>query len=337
MILVTGGTGLVGSHLLLELVKAGYDVRAIKRASADIELVKQLFTYYSDNGEELFRKIEWQESDILDVVTLDEVFENVTHVYHCAANVSFQKKQSQNLYKVNVDGTANIVNMCLKHKVEKLCYVSSTSALGKENNGTLISEETSWQPGKKVTNYSISKYQAEQEVWRGVQEGLNCVIVNPGIIIGPGDWNKTSLTIFKTVWKGLKYYTDGENGFVDVRDVAKSMTLLMNSTVQNEKFLLIGENMKFKRLFDLIADKFHKEQPGKYVSRNMSDIAWRIEGFLSFLNGKEPRITKETTRSAYKKMIYSNQKIKDRIDFEFIPITEAVDNACLFFDRLSSN
>jgi len=332
MILVTGGTGLVGSHLLMKLVAENTPIRAIKRSSSDLTIVKQLFAHYRLTDK--FNTVEWVDTDLLDVVSLQEAFKGVTHVYHCAASVSFLKKDAQLLYKVNVEGTANIVNLCLQNQVEKLCYVSSTSAIGDEKEGVFVSEDSQWKPEKGITNYSVSKYKAEQEVWRAGQEGLRTVIVNPGIIIGPGDWNKSSTTIFKTIHDGLKYYTAGENGFVDVRDVIKAMHRLMNSEIENERFLLISTNTKFKDVFDLIADGFNKKRPSRYVGHNLSRIAWRLEYVKGLFTGVQPRITKETTNSAHKKVMYFNQKIQESIDIEFIQIDKAVDNACEFFNQL---
>ena len=220
MILVTGGTGLVGAHLLYDLTSSGKKVRAIKRTSSDISVVKKVFSYYSADSENLLKNIEWVNAELSDVYSLLDAMEGVQEIYHCAAMVSFEKKKEEEMMKINIEGTANMVNAALAKSVSKFCHVSSIAALGRDEKGGFISEETFWKSSPDNSNYSISKYGAEREVWRAAEEGLNVVIVNPSLIIGGGNWTQSSSNMFSKGYKGIKYYSSGENGFIDVRDVS---------------------------------------------------------------------------------------------------------------------
>ena len=231
MILVTGGTGLVGTHLLYDLVRSGKKVRALKRNSSDISSVKKVFSYYSSDVDELMKEIEWVNADLLDVYTLLDVMEGVTDVYHCAAMVSFEPKHIDEMLRVNIEGTANMVNAALEKGIRKFCHISSIATVGRSEHGAVSTEETFWKSSPDNSNYAISKYGAEREVWRAAEEGLNVVIVNPSLIIGAGNWQQSSSNMFSKAYKGIKFYTDGENGFVDVRDVASVAIKLMESKI----------------------------------------------------------------------------------------------------------
>lgn len=333
MILVTGGNGLLGTHLLYELTSMGENVRVLKRATSDISNVERVFNHYSSNAIELLKKIEWVDGDILDVFSLDDALVGVDKVYHCAAIVSFKQKEKEKIYKVNAEGTANVVNACLRSGVKKLCHVSSTAALGKSDRNEIITEETKWKVSKQNSNYSISKFNAEREVWRGTVEGLHAVIVNPCVILGPGNWDDSSTAMFKTSYNGLKFYTEGGNAFVDVRDVAKVMVQLMESEIESERFLTIGENLKFKTIFDMMAIEMGKEKPKIRVEHELSEFGWRYEGLRTFITGSEPRITKEMARAAHQTFEYSNEKLKNAIGFEFTPIQDTIKNTVEFFKK----
>lgn len=328
MIFVTGGTGLLGSHLLFELTKSATPVKAIFRNASKLEVVKRVFQFYDQqNGLERFNSIQWVNCDVLDVVTLAEEMEGSSHVYHCAAIVSFHRRDFNAIMKVNREGTANVVNCALDLGIEKLCYVSSTAAIGNGNNDPIVTEETKWKQSPTTSGYSIAKYSAEKEVWRGIEEGLNAVIVNPCVIIGAGDWNESSMTMFRTIDKGLKFYTEGENAFVDARDIAEIMQKLMLSDIQNERFLCIGENAAFKTLFDKIALRLNKKQPTILVKPWLMGITWRLMALISLLPRIKSPITQETARSAFGKTVYSNEKIKKALDFKFRTLDEMVENA----------
>jgi nucleoside-diphosphate-sugar epimerase len=326
MILVTGGTGLVGSHLLFDLVKSGQKVRALKRKSSSLQQVERIFSLNSSNSENLLKNIEWFEADTTNILELEQSFDGITKVYHCAAFVSYNPKDKEKMFEINIEGTRNIVNICLEKKVEKLVYVSSIAALGAAIDDELITEETYWEATGKNSNYSISKYHSEMEVWRGIAEGLNAAIINPSIILAIGKTSSTS--IFRLIQNGFKFYTNGFTGFVDVRDVSKSMILLMNSDVTAERFIISSENYSWKEIFDVIAQNLKKSKPTTYATKFMTEFAWRMSKLQSFLSFSEPTITKETARTSHKVLKYSNEKFKEKFNFEYIPVKESVEYIC---------
>jgi nucleoside-diphosphate-sugar epimerase len=336
MILVTGGTGLVGMHLLMLLAEKEQKVRAIYRKPESIEKVKNLFEMQSKAA--LFPNIEWQPADITDIPSLESVFIGVTKVYHCAAMISFDPADEDILRKNNIEGTANIVNFCLSKNVRKLCFVSSIAALGDlAINEKTITEEIEWNPEKYHSDYAISKYGAEMEVWRAQQEGLETVIVNPGVIIGPfaskEDWQNGSGRIFSEISKGMKYYTKGSTGFVGVWDVAKIMHQLMESTTHSQKFLVIGETMPFDVLSKTIADAIGVKPPGIYAKKWMTELAWRVDGLLSFLFFSKRKLSKATAKSLHAHEKYDNNKIKETLHFDFEPMQAVIHKTASFFPK----
>ena len=334
MILVTGGTGLLGTHVLAELTKREEKVRALKRKSSDLSHFKEVFDFYfGEESQHFQQKIEWIDGDILDIVSLQDAVDGCTIVYHCAALVSFVRRDFRKLIKINKEGTANVVNVCLAPKIDHLCYVSSTAAIGRAEFKEVYDETNKWQSSKHNSGYAVSKYLAENEVWRGVEEGLNAVIVNPSVILGPGNWNESSLSIFKVVKKGLKFYTPGLNAFVDARDVAKCMHELSTKRNFNERFLTFSENVKYQILFEKIAKKFGVKAPSILVRPWMAGLAWRIEGLLRFFFGRKQNITKETAHSSMQTTKYSNQKLINRIGYKFYSIDESIDNAVNYFNQ----
>lgn len=334
MIFVTGGTGLLGSHLLFELTKNECFIKAIYRDVSKIEQVKKVFQFYNPSFYEIqFSKIQWIECDITDIVTLEEETKNVDYVYHCAALVSFYRRDFNRLMKINRIGTANVVNVCLKNSIKKLCYVSSTATIG--SNDKIVTEESKWKQSNKTSGYSISKYSAEKEVWRGSEEGLNVVIVNPSMIFGAGNWNESSMTIFRTIQKGLPFYTSGSNAFVDARDVSEIMAKLMESPISNERFLVTGTNINFKNAFNQIAVKLGKRPAKILVSKWLIGFSWILTGITARILGKKPTITKETANSAFNCTEYDSSKIKKVLNFEFRNYEETVDNAVKYLQSLS--
>lgn len=326
---VTGGTGLLGAHLLHHLISKGEKVRALKRENSSLKSVEDIFDFYQSNA--LFSQIEWVIGDVLDITSLEEAMNGCDFVYHCAATVSFAKRDKENMFKINIEGTANVVNVALKLKIKKFCHVSSTAALGESIENGKITEEKLWVDKSDKSNYAFSKKFSEMEVWRGIEEGLNAVIVNPSVIIGPGNEEKSSAALFNKVKKGLKYYTHGVNAFVDARDVAEIMVKLMKSEIHSERFLAIGENISFKELFEQIARNLNRPAPHREAKRWMAEIIWRIEGMRSFIFGSTPLITKENAQSAYRKAYYSNEKTKKALEFNFISIEKSVADAAKFY------
>jgi nucleoside-diphosphate-sugar epimerase len=324
MILVTGGTGLVGSHLLYKLTQKGHQVKAIYRSEKKIETVKHVFSYYTKLVDELFSKIEWIEADINNIPSLTIAFKDITKVYHCAAFISFDTKDYYTLRHVNIEGTANIVNFCLSNNIEKLCYVSSIATVGESENGKLITEETHWNPEKDHSVYAITKYGAEMEIWRGTQEGLNAVVVNPGIIIGPGFWRGGSGSFFTLAHKGMSHYTNGIEGYVDIDDVVVPMIELMESSINNERYILTSENLSFKDFFTKLAIALKVNPPKREASRALLSIAWRLDWLRSFLLGKRRRLTQHSASSIHLKSYYSSEKVMSTLGYKFKSIDESV-------------
>ena len=330
MILVTGGTGLLGSHLLLDLVKQNKPVRAIYRNSSKREMVKKVFAYYDSKPVNLFDKIEWIEADLLDFGAMEDALQGVSEIYHSGAIVSFYPKDHKLMRKVNIEGTANLVNQALDHKVEKFCYVSSIATLGRAENDGESDEETHWVDSPKNSVYSQTKYAAESEIWRGIAEGLNAVIVNPAVILGPGFWQDNS-GLFRLVSEGLKYYTRGVNGYVDVRDVARTMIRLMDQDIFGERFIVSTENLSYQQLFTLMATYLKKPPPSVNVPPAMTQIAWRIEAIRSFLTRSKPEVTREMATTTAQIYTYTNNKICERLRYTFIPIEESIKEICGYY------
>ncbi|MDN3658391.1 NAD-dependent epimerase/dehydratase family protein [Ferruginibacter paludis] len=297
MILVTGGSGLLGKEVITQLLAQGKGVTAIYNKTALPSFDSTLLTQVRCN--------------ILDVIGLEELMQqDITQVYHCAAIVTFNPRRKKELFTVNIEGTANIVNAALNAGVNKMVYVSSVAALGRKFAGEMINETMPWTEENSTSSYGQSKYMAELEVWRGIAEGLDAVVVNPTIILGAGDWESGSSQIFKTAYDEFPWYTDGINGFVDVRDVASIMLQLMDSNITAERFIVSAANKTYQEIFNLIATAFHKKQPHKKVTPLIAKMVWRMEALKSLITGKDPLLTKETAASALSQERYDNSKLK---------------------------
>ena len=323
MILVTGATGFVGAHLLYQLVETNEHVRAIYRSEKTIEKVTEVFSLYGANAS-LISKIEWFKADITDVPSMIPAFYGVKKVYHCAAFISFNPKDYREMRKVNIHGTAIIVNLSIDAKVNKICFVSSIASIGNSIYGEPSTEENEWNSQDDNSGYSITKFGAEMEVWRASQEGVDVVIVNPGIILGGGFWNAGSGKIFTKIFHGLKFYTEGKTGFVGVKDVVKTMVFLTNSTIKNERFILVSENKSYKEVFFLIADALKKKRPYKRIHRWKMELLWRGSSFLSIITGKEPLLSKYAAKSANSTSLYTSKKVQEILPFKFQTIEAVV-------------
>lgn len=324
MILVTGGTGILGTQLLFDLSLKNTPIRALFRSKSRIDRVKRFFLHFDpEGGQHRFDKIEWVLGNILDIPSLDEHMEGISDLYHCAALVSFHPGDFPQLMRINRKGTANVVNVALTKNIRKMCYVSSTAAIGGSSD-EIITEETKWKNTPTTTGYSQSKYAAEKEVWRGIEEGLNAVMVNPCVILGAGNWNESSLTVFKTVKKGSSFYPSGANATVDARDVSEIMMRLMESDISAQRFLCIGSNQTFKTLIDSIAQELNAKRPTKKAPRWAVTLVRRVMGFISLFRSKRPAITKETVNSLFGRREYDASKIKKALDFEFKSLEETI-------------
>ena len=318
MILVTGGTGLVGSHLLHLLLKNGEKVKATYRSTYSLEKTKKVFASY--NANELFEHVNWVQADVADYFSLEDIFDEVTHVYHCAAVVSFDRRNADKMYEINVEGTKNMVNLSLLNGIEKFCHVSSVASLGSYADGRCSDEEAIWTHSNETSYYSITKYYAENEVWRAAEEGLNTVIVNPATIIGFGDWEESSTAIIKKINDGLNYYTPGSNAFIGVKDVVKAMHQLMNSTISDQRYVLIADNWSFQKLFTHIAKGLGKRPPQNAAPRWLANGLRRFDEMRYFLLGSKTVLTKQSVDAAFRQKCFSAKKIKTELQFEFEPM-----------------
>ncbi len=330
MILVTGGTGLIGSHLLFHLAKQGKKVRSNYRTKDSIKKVSEIFAFYTDNTQ-LINQIEWLEADITDISNLECLFEGVEQVYHCAALISFDPKDYKKLERTNVQGTANVVNLCLKYGIKKLCYISSIAAIGPSMNGNMVTEETEWNENM-ASVYGLTKYNAELEVWRGSQEGLSIVIVNPGVVVGPGFWKSGSGSFFTYVSKEKKHFIPGGTGFVSVNDVVNAMSSLMDSEIQSERFILVSENRTYLEFFTKIAKKLGVKVPEKKLSKFMLECFWRLDWVRSNIFGKRRRLSKNMAKGLLNQEQYNGDKIESAMPFAYEKLDEAIDFCCEKFN-----
>ena len=311
MIFVTGASGLVGSHLIQSLLSKGKKVRALYRQAVPVFA-----------GAE---QCDWVKGDILDPIGLNEALEGVDYVYHCAAIVSFAPGAAAKMLHSNVEGTANVVNACLTQKVKKLIFVSSVAALGRIRETEAIDESMHWTPETSNSVYGQSKYLAELEVWRAMEEGLPMAIVNPVIILGAGDWNNGSSGIFKSAYNEFPWYTGGMSGFVDVLDVVDAMQLLMESDITGQRYVLSADNLAYRTLFNSIATAFNKRLPTKKVTPFLAGIVWRLEAIKGFFTGKAPLLTKETAATAQATVRFNNQKfLKAFPNFQYRKLEDTI-------------
>jgi len=329
MILVTGSTGLVGGHLLWHLLQENDRVAAIRRPSSNLEPLRSIFSFYTSSPDDFLSRIDWKIGDVLDKETLSKSMHNITRVYHCAAVVSLGNN-IEVMSDTNVNGTRNIVQASLENNIEKFCFVSSIAAFGRASAGNEIDENCVWTDSPVRSPYSRSKYYSEQEVWKGIRDGLNAVIVNPGVILGVSGTDTGSSQLFALVQKGLIFYTSGGTGYVDVKDVTKAMIQLMQSEISGERFILVGENCSNKDILSWMADGFGKRRPFIGIGEG---LFWTA-GLLSELLGKLfrfcPLIDRGTARSTTHREFYSSLKIKSALGFSFTPVEQCIREVCKF-------
>lgn len=314
-VLVTGSSGLLGRELISQLLAKG-------------KLVTALYNKKTFEGP-ASENLKLLQCDILDVTGLEEAMEGVEELYHCAGKVSFNGSDAGALFKVNVEGTANVVNTALEAGVRKMVHVSSVAALGRIRKDEMIDESMQWTEETSNSKYGQSKYLGELEVWRGIAEGLNAVIVNPTIILGVGDHDESSTKIFKSVYNEFPWYSEGVTGFVDVADVAKAMIQLMESDIVSERFIISAENRTYREVFNSMADAFGKKRPTKKVTAWLASVVWRLERIKSKFTGKQPLVTKETAATALAIAVYDNSKLKKYLpSFEYLTLEQTIKSTC---------
>jgi nucleoside-diphosphate-sugar epimerase len=314
---ITGVNGLIGSFVARKFLNEGYQVIALQRKNSDLSSLHDIAA-----------QIEWVEGDILDIPALEACVQKADYVIHCAAIVSFSPKDRERMYQVNVEGTANIVNVCLAYPPQKLCFLSSIAALGRKKEITRIDENMEWVDSDENSDYAKSKYLAEMEIWRGNAEGLATVILNPSVVLGVGDWRKSSTQIFHYVWKESLFYTKGSLNYVDVRDVAEITYRLTTASTKGERFIVSAGNCAYEAIFAQIATHFQKRKPPYLLQNWQIEIGWRILAWFSFFTGAKPLITRETAKIAQRNYFYQNDKLKKELNFEFRTLEETLQWAC---------
>jgi dihydroflavonol-4-reductase len=318
-VLVTGGTGFLGAYIISELVQTGCAVRAIHRQGAI-----PLFL-----PPHIREEVEWLHCDVRDPLGLEDAMTGMDAVIHAAAKVSFSAQERRELLSTNIEGTANVVNAALEHNIRRFLYVSSVAAIGRTAGNEEVTEEKSWEKSSYNTNYAISKFHGEMEVWRGMGEGLPAVIVNPSTILGYGDWNNTSCAIFRSVFNEFPWYTEGINGFVDVLDTARAIVRLLQADIHGERYILNGDNWSWRHLFETMAKEFGKKPPTREATPLLAGIAWRAEKVKSLFTGHKTLLTRESARVAASKTFFSNGKFLRLLpDFRFTPLEESIRTAC---------
>jgi len=335
MILVTGGTGLLGAHLLLRLAERGQKIKALKRVGSNVEAVKRLFDFYKNQEDAavLLRHITWVDGDLTDFDSLEEAMHGCDTVYHCAALVSFHRSDKEALFEINTEGTGNMVNVALKTGIKRFNYVSSVAALGRSSEKKVIDESARWKNAPENSNYAVSKFLAENEVWRGAEEGLEVCIINPGIIIGPGDASRSSSTLFDSVRRGLPRTAPGMTGMVGALDAADALLALSDAGIVGQRFVLVSDNWHFHELATRLAKALGVKKPGSPAPRWMMRLAWLVLSQVSFISGKKARITRETMRAAYSISEYDGLKITKTVAFNYRPLEEAIISGADFFLR----
>ncbi|NAW50247.1 NAD-dependent epimerase/dehydratase family protein [Elizabethkingia argentiflava] len=321
MILVTGATGILGRMIVLELLKRGFDVKATKRPSSDIEEVKHSYDAYTDRTEEFFNKIQWVDVDFDDVYGLEYILKEVTEVYHCAAMVSFNPKSRKALFHTNVEGTKNLLYACESSKVKKFCFISSIAVLDGFNENGEQDEDSDFKPVLDHSIYAESKHFSEMEVWRAFFEGLNTVIVNPGVIIGSGNWQRSSGQLFRTLER-VPYTFSGSSAYVDVRDVANIAVDLMKNNIFGERFLAVAENCTFREVATQVRSRLGLSVPKVIPDRLLQCMG--IFSILGFLFPALKLLNKVNIQALVSSSKISNKKIKDRLGYQFIPVKESI-------------
>jgi nucleoside-diphosphate-sugar epimerase len=330
MILLTGATGLVGSFVARRLLNEGKSLRVLMRPGANRHLLRGVED-----------QLDWAEGDVLDVLSLEKALAGVTHVVHAAAVVSFVPRDRPDMYRINVEGTANVANACLAAGVGKLLHVSSVAALGRPtrpnpSGPTVITEAAKWEDSPLNSHYAKSKYLAELEVWRGASEGLPVVVVNPSVILGEGDWQRSSTQLFRYAHEEHRFYPAGTLNYVDVLDVAEAIAQLLFSEIQNERFILSAGAVPYREFLEKVARCFGKKPPTQRVPRPATALLWRLEAVRSWLTGSAPLLTRETAQSASRQFFFPNDKIRQALGLEFRPLDETIGRVVAALNHSSS-
>jgi dihydroflavonol-4-reductase len=334
--LVTGATGIVGSHVVLTLLQNNQSVVACKQRTSDVKKTEELFSYYTDDYKHLFEKIKWVEVDLCDVFSIEDAMKGITNVYHCAGLVSFNTKDQKKLTDINEQGTKNVVNACLSMGIEGMCHVSSVATINNLDYTLPLNEDVFWKTSGKESDYAISKYNAEREVWRGIEEGLNAVIVNPGVILSPGFWSQSSSKLFEACYKGNYFYTEGTAAYIGAKDVAEIMIQLVSKQHFSKRYILVEDNYTYHNILGQIQSQFNQPKPKIKASRLLLDTARVLEAFMSVFTRKEKKLSNAIINAAFNKQLFSKKRIKEDLGVKLISTRLLIEQICHYHTNIKS-
>jgi len=352
MIVLTGATGLLGSHLAYDLVAGGEEIIALKRPTSSMMGIEEVFSFYSDDPASLLKKISWKDCDLMNFASVHEALEDASHIVHAAALVSFDPADRKKMIRNNVDSTANLVSAALDRKVKRFVHISSTAAIGRPPAGEEANESMIWRGGKGTSGYAESKFKSEMEVWRGIEEGLSAVILNPSIILGPGFWGGGSGAMLSRIAQGMRFYTQGVTGYVGVWDVVNAIRKSLlgieteNGQVQNpgtagaiagSRYIISSENLSYREIFTLMADALGVKAPSIKASHLMTGLAWRSNSLGSLLPGIRRILTRETADASHSIIRFSNARARDILKMDFEPVSEVVTRIVSYYDKSGRN
>jgi dihydroflavonol-4-reductase len=320
MVAVTGANGLLGSFIVRKLIEHNESFVALKRLNSDITLL-----------EDVKEKITWIDADILDPVALSDAFKDVSHVIHTAAIVTFNPQRAKEVMDINVQGTRNVVNTCLTLGIKRLVHISSVAALGRQKDQKVVNEDDKWIESSWNSVYAKSKYLAELEVFRGQEEGISSVILNPSLILAEANWNISSAQLFKYVWNEKPFYFDGFVNYVDVKDVSELTHRLLSSNIEGIRLIVSAGKISYKDFFGKLAKEFSKKPPSIRLTAKFLKFGAMLETFYSQIVGAEPRLTKETARLAGSEFLFENKKIRNLLNFEFQEIDKTLQRCCRYY------
>lgn len=317
MILVTGANGFLGSFICKALADSGKNVKALVRNNSDTSLLEGA----SD-------KVQIVHGDILDMNSMEEHFEGLKILIHAAAIVSFHRSDYDQMSEVNIEGTKNMVNLSLKYKVDFFLHISSVAAIGRKEQKAVVSEKNKWEESKWNSHYGESKYLAELEVWRGIQEGLSGIVLNPSVVLGPGNWDISSSRLFKYAWQENKYYSEGLMNYVDVRDVTSIIMRFLEKQPSDERYIISAGDITYKDFFEIVARRFNKKPPYRQANKRLLRLGLIIEWVKSMFSSNRPLITTETINLSGSEISFDNSKIKKELNFNFTPLEQTVNWTC---------
>lgn len=309
-ILITGITGLLGSYIAREFAGTA-EIHGFKRPGSSLRLLKGIET-----------EILWHEGNVSDVEELEDAVAGKDLVIHAAGMVSFDSRDEELLYEVNNIGTANLVNAMLSAGTKKLVHVSSVAAIGRSPELSRIDEEHKWTESPFNTVYATSKYFGELEAWRGEQEGLDLIVVNPSILLGKVSDDRSSTEIYRYVLDENSYYPKGDLNYLDVRDAARMIRLLVEKEAWGERFILNSTSISYHEFFNEMARVFLKKAPSKPATPFLIRLAVFYNGILRRFRLSKNPLNSQTAMISQQKMFYDNKKILQLLDFKFTSLED---------------